>query len=255
MTKNTIKVLGVIPARYQSTRFPGKPLIKILGKPMIWYVYNNSKKAKLLDKVLVATDNKQIYNEVLKFGGEVILTSTKHKSGTDRVAEVGRKFQPKIIVNIQGDEPLINPDLINSVVKPILNNKEIYFSTAINKANYNDLNNPNLVKVVKDKNNFALYFSRSVIPFVREKNILKKIKNNFFTHMGIYAYTNNFLQTFTKLKESFLEQLECLEQLRAIENGYKLFLVETKYKSLAVDMPEDLPKVIAQLNRDKKNNI
>lgn len=252
MKNKKIKVLGVIPARFQSTRFPGKPLAKIFGKSMIWYVYKNCKKAKLIDKVIVATDNKQIYNEVLKFGGEVIYTSAKHKSGTDRVAEVGRKFKPKIIVNIQGDEPLINPKLIDAVVYPILNEKEIYFSSAVNKTNYDDLVNPNLVKVVKDKNNFALYFSRSIIPFVRDKEILNKVKDNFFTHIGIYAYTNDFLQIFTKLKETFLERLECLEQLRAIENGYKLYLVETKYKSLAVDTPEDLQKVIVQMKHDKK---
>ena len=252
MKNKKIKVLAVIPARYQSTRFPGKPLAKIFGKPMIWYVYTNCKKAKLIDKVIVATDNQQIYNEVLQFGGEVVYTSAKHKSGTDRVAEVGGKIKPEIIVNIQGDEPLINPKLIDAVVEPILKKNGIYFSSAVNKTNYVDLVNPNLVKVVKDKNNFALYFSRSVIPFVREKEILNKAKNNFFTHIGIYAYTNNFLQIFTKLKETFLEKLECLEQLRAIENGYKLYLVETKYKSLAVDTAKDLQKVIAQIKYDKK---
>jgi len=137
-------------------------------------------------------------------------------------------------------------------VEPILNKKGIYFSSAVSKTKYADLVNPNLVKVVKDKNNFALYFSRSIIPFVREKKLLNQAKNNFFTHIGIYAYTNKFLQIFTKLKETFLEKLECLEQLRALENGYKLYLVETKYKSLAVDTPQDLAKVRQQITSHKK---
>lgn len=235
-----MKVLGVIPARYGSTRFPGKPLALLAGKPLIEHVYQRAKKARNLDELIVATDDQRIFAAVKEFGGKVMMTSRKHQSGTDRVAEVASYYNPQIVVNIQGDEPLINPIVIEKAVEPLLKNKEVIMSTLVRKfAQEKELVNPDLVKVVLDKDNYALYFSRSIIPYQREKT--NRIK--FYQHFGLYVYRKKFLEKITRIKPSPLEKTEQLEQLRVLENGFKIKVVITSYFSLPVDRPEDLERV------------
>jgi len=232
-------IMGVIPARYKSKRFPGKVLADISGKPMIQHVYERSKKSKLLNDVIVATDDTRIKRAVEKFNGNVVMTSKKHKSGSDRIAEVAKKLNADIIVNIQGDEPLINPKMIDQVVTPLLHDSNIYMSTLIRKiTDPKDIKNPNIVKVVVDKNNFALYFSRSMIPYQDVSE-----SSGAYKHIGIYAYRKDFLLKFSKMKQSKLEKIEKLEQLRVLENGYKIKVVETNYNTISVDTPKDIKKV------------
>lgn len=233
-----MKVLAVIPARYGSERLRGKPLLKLCGKPMIQHVYERTIKAKNIDEVIVATDDKRILDTVLNFNGKAIMTSTEHKTGTDRIAEVALKSDADIIINVQGDEPLIDPKLLESVVKPLLENKNIIMSTCIRKIDDPlDIENPNIVKVIKDKLGFAIYFSRSPIPFNRSKDA------EFFRHIGIYVFKKDFLIKFSKMEQTKAEKAEKLEQLRVIENGYKIKVIETKYKSLDINVAEDVAAV------------
>jgi len=242
-----MRVLGIIPARYASSRFPGKPLADIDGKPMIWYVYQAAHKA--LDEVVVATDDERIFDAVKGFGGEVVMTSTEHRSGTDRCAEAlylyslvtNENFD--IVVNIQGDEPLIEPEVIETLAKSFDCKTQI--ATLINREdNIEVLQNPNVVKVIRDKNGDAIYFSRSIIPFVRgEKPEDWPRKHVFYRHVGIYAYRSEVLSEITKLPPGLLEQAESLEQNRWIENGYKIKTIITDYSSIGVDTPEDLKQV------------
>lgn len=243
-----MKFLGVIPARYASTRLEGKPLKDICGHKMIEWVYKRSKLAGL-DKVIVATDDDRIFNEVIKFGGEAILTSKEHKNGTSRIAEVCQKYRDfDVIINIQGDEPLIEPDMINSLITSFKMDKTIDMSTLKYKLNtMEDIENPNYVKVITDKNGYALYFSRSVIPYPRELDL-----NNYYKHIGIYGYKKEFVERYSQMKQTPLEKSESLEQLRALENGYKIKVIETPYKILGVDTQDELEKVIEYV---KKNNI
>lgn len=243
-----MKFLGVIPARYGSSRFEGKPLEIILGKPMIEWVYKRAVKSKL-DKVVVATDDKRIEKAVKRFGGEVIMTSKKHETGTDRIAEVAEKYSNyDVIINIQGDEPLIKGDLINSLIEPFVTEKELKMATLKYKLDSMvEVDNVNNVKVVTDRNDYAIYFSRSPIPFPRNYT-----KNVYYKHIGIYGYKRDFVIEFASMKQTPLELSESLEQLRVIENGHKIKVLETKEKILGVDTPEDLIKVI---NYIKENNI
>ncbi|MFH1460669.1 MAG: 3-deoxy-manno-octulosonate cytidylyltransferase [Candidatus Omnitrophota bacterium] len=241
-------VIGVIPARYGSTRLAAKALADILGKPMIQHIYERAKEASVLDEIIIATDDERIKNAVDEFGGKAVLTSREHISGTERLTEVVFDLDVKVVVNIQGDEPLINPAMINDVAYSLLENPKLVMSTLKHRiTNPDDLNNPNVVKVVTDKNNFALYFSRSCIP-----NTLRKKEGIQFTHykhLGIYAYTKDFLLTFKGLKTSRLEEVESLEQLRALEHGYAIKVIETKYDTISVDTEEDLNKVITALKK------
>lgn len=243
-----MKFIGIIPARFASTRFPGKPLVDIGGKIMIQRVYEQAKKS--LDTVFVATDDKRIEKAVLSFGGNVVLTSKRHKSGTDRISEAieviieKTKEKYEIIINIQGDEPFIYPEQIESLkkcfklkrtqiatlAKPINNSKDIF-----------DINKPKLILNHKKE---AIYFSRSPIPFVRgvpQKEWISKHK--FYKHIGLYGYRYDVLKEITKLKPSFLEMSESLEQLRWIENGYKIKVEETEYESLGIDTRKDLKRI------------
>lgn len=234
-----MKVVGIIPARFESTRFPGKPLAKILNKPMIQWVYERAKKSNSLENLIVATDSQQIYNQVKDFGGEVVLTSKEHQSGTSRVAEVAAQLDVEIVVNIQGDEPLISNKAIDAVVKPLITDITIYMSTLKQKIiDESELSNPNVVKVVTDKNDFALYFSRSLIPFVSPP-----YTSYIYKHIGLYVYRKDFLLKLVELPHSNLEQVEKLEQLRVLENGYKIKVIKTCYSSIGVDTEEDLEKV------------
>jgi 3-deoxy-manno-octulosonate cytidylyltransferase (CMP-KDO synthetase) len=242
-----MKFLGVIPARYSSTRFPGKPLELINGKSMIEWVYKRTIKSDL-DKVIVATDDERIYNEVISFGGEAILTSKEHETGTDRIAEVSTKYpEYEVIINIQGDEPLIEKNMINSLINPFIEDADLKMATLKFKLdNIEDINNPNIVKVITDNNNYAIYFSRSPIPYPRHMDM-----GNYYKHIGIYAYEREFLLGYSKLKQTSLEISESLEQLRVLENGYKIKVIETKNKIIGVDTKEDLEKLVEYIN--KKN--
>lgn len=239
-----MKFLGVIPARYSSTRFPGKPLESINGKSMIEWVYKRTIKSDL-DKVIVATDDERIYNEVISFGGEAILTSKEHETGTDRIAEVSAKYpEYEVIINIQGDEPLIEKSMINSLIAPFIEDLDLKMATLKFKLdNIEDVNNPNIVKVITDNNDYAIYFSRSPIPYPRHMDM-----ENYYKHIGIYAYEREFLLGYSKLKQTPLEISESLEQLRVLENGYKIKVIETKNKIIGVDTKEDLEKLINYIN-------
>jgi 3-deoxy-manno-octulosonate cytidylyltransferase (CMP-KDO synthetase) len=253
MKKAQTKISAVIPARYGSTRFEGKPLVDILGKPMIQYVYEGVRQSKLIDEVIVATDDQRIIEAVKSFGGKAIMTSPTHSTGTDRVAEVAKKLKSEIIVNVQGDEPLIN--IIDKAIRPLLADESLQMSTLMTRIEeVRDWLNPHIVKVVVDQKNFALYFSRSPIPFPRDLQIGRLESNPFgtnrplpkrvFKHIGIYVFRRKFLLHFSKMKPTPLEKLEKLEQLRALENGYHIKVNPVNYEPLSVDTPEDLQKVI-----------
>lgn len=237
-----MKIIAIIPARYESTRFPGKPLASINGKPLIQHVWERVSKAQSLNRVIVATDDERIFKTVKEFGGEAEMTLQNHSTGTDRISEVAKNIDADIIVNVQGDEPLIEPDVIDEAVKPLMNNSEILMATLKTRIiNNEELKDPNVVKVVTDKNDFALYFSRFTIPYVRDTD--SQPHPAHYKHIGIYVYKKDFLLKFAQMKPTLLEEAEKLEQLRALENGYKIKVVKTEYNSIGVDTPEDLEKV------------
>jgi len=237
-----MQILGIIPARFASTRFPGKPLVDIAGKSMIQRVYEQAKKCSHLTKVIVATDDTRIYDHVLGFGGVAIMTSADHQSGTDRCAEVALQHpQYNVIINIQGDEPYIDPEQITKLTF-CFNNAGTQIATLVKKvANELELFNVNSPKVVINKLSEAVYFSRSPLPHIRgqeQQNWLNHF--TYFKHIGIYGYRADVLQEITKLPVSSLEKAESLEQLRWIENGYRIKVAETELETYAIDTPEDL---------------
>lgn len=233
-------IAGVIPARYASTRLPVKLLRTILGKTLIQWTWENVSKAKLLDMIIVACDDIRIKEEVEKFGGKAVMTSVAHNSGTDRILEVIRSINADIVINIQADEPLMHPAIIDSLAQEMMNNKKTVMATVKKKIEDDtDLENSSVVKVVCDKDGCALYFSRYAIPHYRDKYAHKV----FYKHLGIYAYKKDFLYTFKNLPTSYLEEAEKLEQLRALEAGYKIKVIETQFDSWGVDTEEDLLKV------------
>ena len=238
-----MKTVVIIPARYQSTRFPGKPLAKICGKPMIQWVYENSKKAEKIDDVIVATDDDRIAQAVIAFGGKVVMTSDQNRSGTDRAAEAADRLglsSKDIIVNVQGDQPLIDPRCLDDVVRPFFDEPEISMSTlAFKIVRKEEITNPKDVKVTFDQNGFALYFSRAPIPFGRDQNT----EFDTYKHLGVYAYTRQYLDIFRNLPEGRLEQIEKLEQLRALEHCHKIKVIITDYDSPEVDLAEDVGRV------------
>lgn len=234
-----MKFLGVIPSRYASTRLEGKPLKDICGHTMIEWVYKRTKLSNL-DEVVVATDDERIYKEVERFGGKAILTSKEHENGTSRIAEVCTKYEDyDVIVNVQGDEPLIEPEMINSIINSFKEDDTISMSTLKYKIDtMEEIENPNYVKVTTDKKGYALYFSRSVIPYPRKLDI-----QNYYKHVGIYGYKRDFVVEYAKMEPTPLELSESLEQLRALENGYRIKVMETPYKIIGVDTQEELEKV------------
>jgi 3-deoxy-manno-octulosonate cytidylyltransferase (CMP-KDO synthetase) len=235
-------VIGVIPARYSSTRFEGKVLADILGKPMIQHVWERAKQALLLDDLIIACDDETVASVARGFGAKVVATSRDHSCGTDRIIEVINPLDVKIAINIQGDEPLIHPTMIDSVAQALLEDEGISMATIAKKIeNKEELKDPNVVKVVIDKNNFALYFSRGAIPFHAQDSELKTPV--FYKHVGLYGYTKDFLFIYKNLPPSGLEKTECLEQLRVLEEGFRIKVIETKYDTVGVDTPEDLEKV------------
>lgn len=245
-----MNTIGIIPARYASSRFPGKPLANILGKPMIQWVYEGASQAKYLDRVIVATDDQRIFDVIVSFGGQVAMTSPLAVNGTERVAEVARRLEAELIVNIQGDEPLIDPEVIDKLVVLIKKNPDAPVGTLVKKINeVENLLNPNIPKVVVDNNYHALYFSRSAIPFYRdEPNQELWLKNsNYYQHIGLYIYRRDFLLKLVQLPVSKLEQIEKLEQLRILEHGYKIKVAVTESESIGVDVPADLDRVMVYL--------
>jgi 3-deoxy-manno-octulosonate cytidylyltransferase (CMP-KDO synthetase) len=250
MREEGIRVIGVIPARYGATRFKGKVLADLMGKPVIQRVYEAAKKAKALDRLIVATDDERVMKTVEGFGGKAILTSVDHQTGTDRLTEVVNPVDVKVVVNIQGDEPLVHHTMINELARTILSDDSINMTTIIKRIEDRDeIINPNVVKVVVDKDKNALYFSRSPIPFERNRQAKCHYK-----HLGLYAYTKDFLFTFTNLPKSELEQAESLEQLRAIEHGYKIKTIETKYETVGIDTPKDLKKA-KNILKKRENSV
>lgn len=240
-------VLGVIPARYSSTRLPGKPLADICGKPMIQHVYERAILSKYIEHLIVATDDERIVDAVENFGGKVVMTPSSLPSGSDRIAYVVKNMKDvDIIVNIQGDEPFINPLMIDMAIEPLGFDQNVYVATLAKRiTKVDELKDNSIVKVVTDMYNDALYFSRSSIPFVRDIGISldEKIKKyKFLKHIGLYVYRKEALIEFTRLEKGILEELEKLEQLRFLENKIPIKVVETEFESISVDTPEDLKK-------------
>ncbi len=235
-----MKVLGVIPARWASTRLPGKPLQEILGKPMIQRVYEGASRSRLLEALIVATDDERILQAVEGFGGRAVLTSRDHHTGTDRVAEVARGLPAEIVVNIQGDEPFVQAGMIDEIVEPLLADPALPMCTSRHEVrDLQGFTDPNVVKVVVNLAGEALYFSRSLIPYPR-----KAEGHRVYEHIGLYAYRRDFLFKYAALPQTPLEKLESLEQLRVLEHGYRLRVVETRqpYVPLSVDTPDDLER-------------
>ena len=246
-----MNIIAVIPARYASTRFPGKALAMIGDKPMIRHVYERTARASLVKSVIVATDDERIRQEVISFGGVAQMTSIDHETGTDRLAEVAGSLEADIIVNVQGDEPLIEPEMIDQAIRPFLDDPTIRMGTLKTRIRcLHDFLSPNIVKVVTDSEENALYFSRSPLPFFRDK--WKDLKDESFScgkllcykHVGLYVYRKEFLLEFAAMQPTFLELSEKLEQLRALENRIAIRVVETEFESICVDTPDDLAKAI-----------
>lgn len=243
-------ILGIIPARYASTRFPGKPLIEILGKSMIQRVYEQAKKSTLLTDVIVATDDERIYKQVIDFGGKAVYTKTEHPSGTDRCFEALQKTEKLVdyVINIQGDEPFIDPTQID-LLAAVCDGKTELATLMIPVDSHDVLFDMGEVKIALNTNNEALYFSRMVIPYIKGKSQTEWHKHHtYFRHVGMYAYRTDVLEAVTKLQPSLLENAESLEQLRWLENGFKVKCVTTNFDSHCVDTPEDIEKVIRLMN-------
>jgi 3-deoxy-manno-octulosonate cytidylyltransferase (CMP-KDO synthetase) len=240
------KVVGIIPARWGSTRFPGKALHFIAGKPLLQHVWERCGRAKMLDAVIVATDDMRIAEAAFTWGAEVSLTNTRHASGTDRIAEVAAKLRGvSHIINIQGDEPLVDPKLIDQLARRMQRDRKIEMITAVHPfENPGDTRSPHQVKAVLDRANRALYFSRSVIPFAGNRS---HGSHKTYRHQGIYGYQRELLLRFVRWKPTPLERAEGLEQLRALENGVKIYVVVTKCGSLGVDTPDDARSVERRL--------
>ena len=239
-----MRIIGIIPARYGSTRFPGKPLVKLKDKPLIQHVYERAKQSKLLETLIVATDDERIKACVEGFGGRAVMTSTHHSCGTERLAEAADILGlsgDDIVVNIQSDQPLIEPPLIEELVRPLLLRANIPMATvAVPIERKDEITDPNRVKVVLNREGLAIYFSRSPIPYYRAPGP----KPLYLRHIGIYAYRRSFLETFVHLRPGELEMSEKLEQLRAIEYGYSIAVTITKYDCPEVDTPQDLKRLL-----------
>ena len=236
------KILGVIPARFASSRFPGKALARLDSRSMLEHVWERVSMARYLSTVLIATDDERIAAEARRFGARVIMTRSDHVSGTDRVAEVASAFEnTELVVNIQGDEPLIDPAVIDAAVLPLLEEPAIPMGTLSKRIeDAREVSDPNVVKVVTDRFGNAVYFSRATIPYMRDGGA-----GVWFKHIGLYVYRRDFLLRYPDMPVGPLERAEKLEQLRAVENGFRIRVVETDYESLGVDTPEDLERVQA----------
>jgi 3-deoxy-manno-octulosonate cytidylyltransferase (CMP-KDO synthetase) len=251
LKSNSLRVIGIIPARYDSTRFPGKPLVQINGISMIQRVYEQAQKSHGLTKVYVATDDMRIESHVNSFGGNVIMTSPKHRTGTERVSEVAERLQLHdpghpwdVVLNIQGDEPYINPDQIDSLIG-CFRDKDVQIATLIHQIDsLDELSDPNVIKVIIDKTNRALCFTRAALPFIRGIEVKNWLQHHtYFKHIGLYAYRTQVLEIISRLKPSPIEIAESLEQMRWIENGFSIHAQLTDIDSISVDTPDDLLKL------------
>ena len=243
-----MKVIGVIPARYKSSRFPGKPLVDICGKPMIWWVYQQCLKVSEIDELYIATDDKRIEDVCKDYQMNVIMTADTHKTGSDRVGEVATKIDGDLFINIQGDEPCIEPRMIQQVIE-IFEDSSVYFGSLRKEiTDKNEIEAYSTVKVVCDCNDDALYFSRNVIPSNIKDGVLARV----FRHVGIYAYKKEFLLKFVNMPQTELELGEGIEPLRAMENGYKIRVRETDFESIGVDLPEHVQLVENRINAVKE---
>jgi len=241
-------IIGVIPARYSSTRFEGKVLADILGKPMIQHVWERARQAKFLDEVIIACDDERVADVARDFGAKVVLTAKAHACGTDRIIEVINPLDVKAVVNIQGDEPLVNPMMIDSVARALLGDASLSMATIMKKIeDPAEISDPNVVKVVVGKNDLALYFSRAPIPYLAPNSEVKEAV--YYKHIGLYAYTKDFLFTYKNLPVSALERTEKLEQLRVLAEGFKIKVIETKFDTISVDTPEDLERLKVLLKK------
>ena len=235
-----MKTVCIIPARYASSRLPGKPLLEIAGKPMIRHVVEQVRQARRVDRILVATDDERILSAVRAFGGEAWLTRPDHPTGTDRLAEVAENLpEAELILNVQGDEPLIPPQAIDALTEAFVGRPELQMATLMTPLAEEEADDPAAVKVVASQDGHALYFSRSPIPYRRDPGADSKM----FKHIGVYAYRRDFLLQYAKMSPTPLEQTESLEQLRALEHGFRIRLIETEFRSIGVDTPEDLQRV------------
>ncbi len=240
------KIIAVIPARYASTRLPGKVLKDICGKPMIQHVYERVSNVPSIQKTIIVTDDERILQAAQKFGANVEMSLKNCKSGTDRIAWLVKRMpdirEEDIIINVQGDEPLVKPQAIEKLIKTISCDSDVVMASLMTKAtDINELMSPDVVKVVVGKDNFALYFSRSPVPFSRDKGKT----DTSYKHLGMYAYRKHFLLKYAKMSQTYLEKIEKLEQLRVIEQGYRIKMAETEYDSISVDTPADLEKVLS----------
>jgi 3-deoxy-manno-octulosonate cytidylyltransferase (CMP-KDO synthetase) len=248
-------IVAIIPARYASTRLPGKPLVDIGGLPMILHVIERAHEAPSIERVIVATDDQRIYDVVKSAGHEALMTSSSHRTGTDRLAEAAAELDAEVIVNLQGDEPLVDPTTIEAVIKPLLDDPQLLMATSCEPIDsVADALDPSVVKVVRDRDSFALYFSRNPIPFLRSATLVSGtletalqddngLLTTYAKHTGLYAYRRSFLLTLAKLEQTPLERSESLEQLRALENGFRIKVVMVAHRSIGVDTPEDLERV------------
>jgi len=246
---NLPKCYGIIPARYKSTRFPGKPLADILGKPMFWHVFNRARLCSELTSVMLATDDDRIFSAAEKLDVPVVMTRDDHESGTDRVLEAAESIgipQDAVVVNIQGDEPALKPAMISEIIVPF-KRPDVFVTTPVRKITSKEAQNPDIVKVVFTLNKKALYFSRSPIPCPRENQ-----ESRFYGHVGLYAFRMNALRQFVALQPGRLERTEKLEQLRLLENEIPVHVLETKHTSTGVDRPGDIEKVITILKKERE---
>ena len=240
-------IIAMIPARFAATRFPGK-LMQFLGnKPIIRHTYDNTVATGLFDDVIVVTDSDSIHNEIITHGGNAMMSKKEHQSGSDRIAEAIEKMDVDVIVNVQGDEPFLEKEPLDKLVR-LFNDPSVRVASLMRKISAEEAKNPNNVKVVVDKNDYALFFSRSILPYPGST----ETKTQFFLHIGVYAYRKEALLAFTKWPHSVLEQSEKLEQLRYLENGFKIKMVETEYNNIAIDTPEDLERARALLKSDNR---
>ena len=236
------KVIVVIPSRYASTRLPGKPLVPLAGKPMVQHVYERAKRAQTVHRVLVATDDQRIMDAVAAFGGEVRMTRCDHRTGTERIAEVAVHEDGDVFVNVQGDEPLIDPVAIDTAVGALLEEPQAQISTVATPIRHaGDIMDPNVVKTVLDFDGNALYFSRAPIPWIRDTQ--QKVHVNYWKHLGLYVFQREALLEFPTLPQGALEKIEQLEQLRWLENGWKIRVAEVAHDAVSVDVPEDVARV------------
>lgn len=245
-------IVAIIPARYASERFPGKVIAPLAGKPLVVHTYERAKQAKRLSDVIVATDDVRVVDAVRPFGVKTVMTRNDHLTGTDRIAEVASTLHADIIVNVQADEPLVDPALIDAVIKPLLDDPEVPMATARHPIRETALiHDPNCVKVVCDLNGHALYFSRSPIPFVRATGHDPRTENLYWQHIGLYVFRRDFLLRYAQMKPTPVERLEKLEQLRVLENGYVIAVVEATSRTIGVDTPEDLQRAEMELTQLK----